>query len=279
MSIWLSILLGFVQGVSEFLPISSSGHLSVLQNLFNVQNIEDSNMFFNVLLHFATLISVCIVYRKDIADMLSELVGFFKDARHPTPDKSEQKPARRFILMIIFACLPLILVLPVHNAIEGLSSSTLFIGIAFLFTGLMLYLSDKMQKGNKTEKNMTIGNALVVGLCQAIGTLPGISRSGATITAGMGVGLNRSFAVKFSFLMSLPAILAANLYELFKVIHKGGIDGGLIPIYLLGMVVAGVTGYFAIRLVHYLAQEGKFGKFCYYCFTVGVITIVLSFIY
>ncbi len=277
MTLLAAILLGIVQGISEFLPISSSGHLSVLQNFFQVRNLEEENLLFDVLLHLATLVSVCIVYRHDIADMIKEAIGFIRDIRHPKPEEGGPKPARRLVLMIIIGTLPLFVVLPFNDLISKLYNNTYFIGAAFLITGGMLYLSDKMQNGRKTEKTMTVGNALVIGACQAVAVLPGVSRSGSTISAGMAVGLNRSFAVKFSFLLSLPAILGANILSLVKALGEG-VDVKLIPIYLAGMAVAGIVGYFAIGLVRMLSQKGKFGKFCYYCFAVGIVTIVLSFI-
>lgn len=277
MSILMAALLGLIQGVTEFLPVSSSGHLAVLQKFFGLQNVEETDMLFDVLLHFATLVSICIVYRRDIAAMIREFIGFFKDARHPKPDDDAPKPARRLLLMIVLACLPLIIVLPFQDAIASLSSSTIFIGIMFLITGGILFFSDRLRQGHKNENSMTVGNTLIIGLAQAIGTLPGISRSGVTITAGMATGLDRNFAVKFSFLLSLPAVLAATLVTLFKALGNG-IDASRIPAYLVGMVIAGVTGYFAISLVKRITAKGKFGKFSYYMFAVGVLTIILSFI-
>jgi len=274
MSLLIAALLGLVQGLAEFLPISSSGHLSVLQNLFGMEQVDT---LFDVLLHFATLIAICIVYRRDIADMISEAIGFFKDIRHPKPDEGEPRPARRLVLMIIIASLPLVLVLPVKDYIDKLNNSTYFIGVAFILTGLILFLSDRMQNGKKTEKNMSVGDAVKIGLVQAIATVPGISRSGSTITAGMATGLNRNFAVKFSFLLSLPAVLAATFMELIDAVNQG-IDTTRLPAYLLGMVIAGLTGFFAIKAVKLIAQKGKFGKFCYYCFFVGILTIVLTII-
>ena len=277
MNYLIAIILGLVQGVTEFLPISSSGHLAVLQNLFDVQDVEADHTFFSVLLHLATLVSVCIVYREDIKGMIMEAFAFIHDARHPKPGHDGVKPQRRLLLMIIISIIPLFIVLPFKDYVESLSSSTMFIGFAFLFTGLMLMLSDKMQNGRKTEKNMSIKDALVIGACQAVAVLPGISRSGATITSGMAVGLKRSFAVKFSFLMSLPAILGANILELFDAFSQG-IDWSVMPMYLVGMIVAGITGYFAIGLVRMLSQKGKFGKFCYYCFAAGAVTIILNIV-
>ena len=274
MSLLFAALLGLIQGIAEFLPISSSGHLAVLQNLFGVGEVDT---LFDVLLHLATLISICIVFRKDIADMIKEAIGFIKDMRHPKPDEGEPKPARRLVLMIIIATLPLVIVLPFKGYIDKLSSSTYFIGVAFLITGAILLLSDRMRNGKKTEKTMTVGDALKIGVVQAIATLPGISRSGSTITGGMAVGLNRSFAVKFSFLMSLPAVLGAVLISLVDAVNEG-VDASRFPAYLLGMAVAGITGYFSIKLVKMLSQKGKFGKFCYYCFAAGIVTIVLTII-
>jgi undecaprenyl-diphosphatase len=279
MSYLLAIILGLVQGVTEFLPISSSGHLSVAQNLLNASDLAvvEEHLFFDTLLHLATLISICLVYWRDIADMVSEAIGFLKDSRHPRPRDTEPKPARRLVLMILVATIPLFVVLPLNEQIEKLYSSTLFIGIAFLLTGAMLFLSDRLPAGRNTEKNMTIGNALVIGGCQAIATLPGISRSGATITAGMASGLERGFAVKFSFLLSIPAVLGANILQLCDALEQG-IDTSLLLPYLSGMAAAGVSGYFAIRLIRYISQKGKFGKFCYYCFLAGIVTIVLTLI-
>ena len=274
MTLLFAAILGFVQGLAEFLPISSSGHLSVLQNLFEMDGVDT---LFDVLLHFATLIAICIVYWQDIVDMIKEVIGFFKDMRHPKPDQGDPKSARRMVLMIIIATLPLVIVLPFKDQIDKLNNNTYFIGIAFLITGAILYLSDKMQNGKKTEKNMSIGDAVKIGMVQAIATLPGISRSGSTITAGMATGLNRNFAVKFSFLMSLPAVLAATLIELIHALENGA-DTAKLPAYLLGMAVAGVTGFFSIKIVKLLSQKGKFGKFCWYCFFIGILTIVLTII-
>lgn len=272
-----ALLLGLVQGIAEFLPISSSGHLAVLQSFFGLTAPGEEDMLFEVLLHLATLLVVVIVYWKDIMEMINEIIGLIHDARHPSPVEGGPRPARRLVLMLIIATLPLLIVLPFNNLINKLNGSTIFVGIAFLVTGLMLLMSDKMRSGRKKAGTMTVTDALVIGVCQAFATLPGISRSGATITAGMSRGLNRSFSVKFSFLLSLPAIFGANIITLFNALEAGS-DGALFPMYLLGMLAAGVSGFFAIGLVRTLSQKGKFGKFGYYCFAAGIATLVLSFV-
>ena len=274
MKIWLAALLGLLQGITEFLPVSSSGHLAVFQRFFGLDEVD---MFFDVLLHFATLIAIIVFYHQEIWDMLKEIVGFFHDLRHPSPDAGEPKPARRLVLMIIIATLPLFIVLPFNDKIEELSNNTLFIGIAFLITGAILLLSDRLQTGRKSAGTMTVGDAVKIGLVQAVATLPGISRSGSTISAGMATGLDRSFAVNFSFLMSLPAVLGATILETKKA-AAAGIAVSSLPAYLIGMVIAGVVGYFAIRLLKILAEKGKFGKFCYYCFGIGILTIILTIV-
>lgn len=278
MSILEAIILGLVQGIAEFLPISSSGHLAILQNLFNMSDIEGGHMLFDVLLHFGTLVAICFMYWPDIKAMFSQTIDLFT-GRNPAPEgKRGQYPAARMFMLIIAATLPLALILPVHNYIEALSESTIYVGVALILTGCMLFVSDRMVKGTKTERNMLFKDALIIGLCQCAATLPGLSRSGTTITAGIATGHDRRYAVKFSLLMSIPAVLGATVLELVKAI-KAGVDVSLIPAYLFGMIAAMVSGVLSIGLLRLVAKKTKFGGFAYYCWVVGVLTIVLSLIF
>ena len=278
MTIGEAIILGLVQGIAEFLPISSSGHLAILQNLFNMSDIEGGHMFFDVLLHFGTLIAICFMYWTDIKAMVVEMLELLSGRKRAANGEKRQYPAARMFILIIVATLPLALILPVNDYIDMLSQSTLFVGIALVLTGFMLLVSDKMEKGSKTEKNMLVKDALIIGLCQCVATLPGLSRSGTTITAGIATGQNRSYAVKFSLLMSIPAVLGATLLELVKVL-KVGIDISLIPAYLFGMIAAMVSGVLSIGLLKMIAKRTRFGGFAYYCWVVGVLTIILSMIF
>ncbi len=278
MTIWNAILLGLVQGIAEFLPISSSGHLSILQNLFHMSTAENGHLFFDVLLHLGTLISICIVYWRDIVAMVRETIAFFRSARLPAEQRRQQLPAARMVLMIILATLPLFLILPVNDLVEQLYYHTFFIGLMLILTGFLLFVADKMPKGTRTEKTMRVRDALIIGVCQAVATIPGLSRSGTTIAAGMATGLDRSFAVRFSFLMSLPAVLGANILSLAKA-AKAGIDVSLLPAYLAGMLVAMVSGVAAIGLVKRLTSKGRFGAFSYYCWGAGALTMILSLIF
>ena len=279
MSIGEAIILGLVQGVAEFLPISSSGHLAILQNLFNMSDIEGGHMFFDVLMHFGTLIAICFMYWNDIKAMVVEMLELLSGRKSFTAEgKPKQYPAARLFLLIVTATLPLVLILPINDYIGELSQSTVFVGIALILTGFILLVSDKMTPGGKTEKNMRFKDALIIGLCQCVATLPGLSRSGTTITAGIATGQNRSYAVKFSLLMSIPAVLGATLLELIKAL-KTGIDASLIPAYLFGMIAAMVSGVLAIGILKMIAKSKKFGGFAYYCWIVGALTIILSMIF
>jgi len=281
MNILFGVLLGLVQGIAEFLPISSSGHLALVETILGSAGAAvaamDDSAFFNIMLHLATLVAVVAAYWQDVKAMAGELVGMVRDVRRGESLASGNVPARRLILMIVVATLPLVLIVPVHNKIEALNGVPWFIGAALILTGLLLFIADHMPQGKKTERDMTVWDAVFIGIAQAIATLPGLSRSGTTITAGMSRNLHRDFAVKFSFLMSLLSVLGAVLLSLVDVI-KDGVEPGILPACLVGMVVAGVTGYFSIKLLQKLVSKGRFGGFAYYCWAVGAISIILSLI-
>lgn len=277
MTIWNAVLLGLIQGVAEFLPISSSGHLSILQNLFGLSTAESGHIFFDVLLHLGTLVSVCVVYWKDIREMIWDCLDLVYVLRYPGMTVAEQLPGARLALMLVVATLPLFAVVFLNDYIEQLYYHNIFIGTALVLTGTMLFISNKLLVGRKNARTMRVRDAFLIGLCQAVATIPGLSRSGTTITAGVAVGLEREFAVKFSFLMSIPAILGANILSLLKAFEYG-VDPQNVPAYLVGTAVAMVMGVLSISLLKYITRKGGFGKFCYYCWGAGFITIILSII-
>ena len=269
-----AFLLGLVQGVAEFLPISSSGHLAIAQNLLGLEGAGSVPEFFDVLLHLGTLIAVFAAYWTDICEMVVELFRGIGDLVHrSTP--SPVPPARRLILLIVVGTLPLFAVLPIRKAVQGLSDNMVFVGAALIVTGILLFLCDRVRKGRKTERSATWVDALLVGVGQAVATLPGVSRSGMTITAGCFVGYERRFAVRFSFLLSIPAVLGANILSVGDAV-RAGINGAEVPMYLVGVVTAAVVGYLCIRLLKYVADKGRFGAFAYYCWAVGILTLVLQ---
>jgi len=283
LSMLSAIFLGLVQGISEFLPISSSGHLSLFQHFLNM-NTADGNLFFDVLLHLGTLIAIFVYYWRDILDLLKELGRLFlvllgkEEKKKKAPASAAGRkltltPDSRMILMIIVATIPLVFVLPIKDKVESLCGNVVFIGCALLVTGTILFISDRLAKGKKTAKNATMLDAFLVGVGQAVAVVPGLSRSGTSISAGMLRGFQRTFAVRFSFLMSIPAVLGANIISI-KDAMEAGIDTSLMPMYVAGTIVAAVSGYFAIRLVNILADKGKFGNFAYYCWGVGAAALV-----
>lgn len=276
MSFFSAIFLGIVQGLAEFLPISSSGHLAFFQTFFGLANVEEENLFFDVLLHLGTLVAVFVAYWPEIKALILEfftMIGLRKLPRGQKPDRL----SRRMILYIIIATLPLVLVLPIKDKVESLYTNSIFIGCAFLVTGTLLFISDAMNHGNKDLKTATLLDVVIVGFGQALAVVPGLSRSGTTISCGLARGFSREFAVKFSFLMSIPAVLGANLLSLIDA-AKTGIDWSLMPMYLAGVVTAAISGYLAIRLLKYITQRGKFGGFSYYCWGAGILTLILSLI-
>ena len=275
LSILNAVFLGFIQGVAEFLPIFSSGHLAVLQNIFNMQTAEEGHMFFDVLLHLGTLISIILVYWKDIVYIVSDTVGLLRSSHETFPEQRTERSGARLLLMLVFGTLPLFLILPFHNSLEQLYYKTGFIGAAFLLNGCLLYVSDRIVPGHGNERTMRIRDALLIGCAQVVATIPGISRSGSTITAGIATGQSRPFAMKYSLLMSVPAVLGANLLSLIKSL-KAGVDWSNFPAYLVGMIVSIVVGYFSIILLQRLLKKGKFGNFAYYMWGVGVVTLIAS---
>lgn len=281
MTYLMSILMGLIQGVAEFLPISSSGHLTLFQAFFGMENIEEQHMFFTVLLHLGTLVSVCIVYRRDIVEMIREFFLGIGALFSKRPDRRPPPPARRLVMLIIVGTLPLFVMVLLKDAVESLFSSAIPVSCMLILTGFILFFSDRMARGRKTARSATVADALLVGCAQAVAIIPGVSRSGATISAGMLRGFDRNFAVRFSFLLSLPAILGANILELKDAVTAADFSTAvapLLPVYLVGVLVAAVVGYFAIRLVKALANQGKFGKFAYYCWGVGAVSLIAGII-
>ena len=276
MSLLSSILLGLIQGLAEFLPISSSGHLAIAEHFLGQAGVPATPDFFDVLLHLGTLVAVFAAYWQDIRDMIVELIDGVRDlVRGTTPNPIP--PARRMILLIIVGTLPLFVVLPVKDLVEGLSGNIYFVAGALIVTGFLLFASDRVKKGRKTERSAKLLDVLLVGIAQAIATCPGISRSGTTITAGCFVGFERKFAVRFSFLLSIPAILGANILSL-KDAAEAGIDWASVPVYLVGVAVSAVVGYVCIRLLKMIAAKGRFGWFAYYCWFAGAATLLLTIV-
>lgn len=276
-----AIFFGIIQGLAEFLPISSSGHLAFFHELFG--NMEEPTLSFDILLHLGTLAAVCIVYYKDIWEMICaffSLMGkIFREKfnfRKISLSKSE-----KFLVMIIVAVLPLIPAALFEDYLEAVRSYIWAIGILWILNGLLLLFSDRIAARRKkldtqdTEKCKTYRSAIAVGLCQVLAILPGISRSGMTTTGGMLCGFDREYAVKFSFILSIPAILGANILSIkdFTAIPSSQI----LP-YICGMIAAMLSGLAAIKLLNYISKKKDFRVFSVYCILLGIGAIILGIV-
>ena len=277
MSIWNAVLLGLIQGIAEFLPISNSGHLAIVNNLFKLSNISEGHALFQTLLFLASLSAVCIVYGPELRAMAFELLSFVDRGPLAGQERSHY-PAARCFFMLVLATLPLFLALPFNSRVETLQNRDIFVGIMLILTGCLLYVSDRMIPGKKNEKSMSVTDALLIGLCQSVSTIPGLSRTAVTMTAGIAVGLRRDFTVNFSFLLSIPAIFGAAILSLGRA-ARDGIDWHSVPAYLIGTAVALVTSVGVIHLMRYISRKGRFGGFAYYCWVVGVLSVILHLIF
>lgn len=291
MSLLESIILGIIQGIAEFLPISSSGHLAIFKKIFGL---SDVGLTYDILLHAGTLVAVFVVYWSDIWKLIKEGVGILVDVcknigrffsskiKKQNGDyiKIVSTPYRKFVMLIIVSTIPTGIFGIVFKKIFNLDNPSLIIpGISLLITALMLYVVDDLPSGKKTPKEMTYKNGLIIGIAQGIATLPGISRSGTTLTVGILNGLDRKFAVKYSFIMSIPAILGAcvlDLKDLF--VPENELSSTELTYYLIGAVVAAVVGYICIRTLLVLFKNRKMKYFSYYCFVVGIIAIIANFV-
>jgi len=265
-----SAILGLVQGLTEFLPVSSSGHLAIFKRILGTETFSVS-LTMDILLHVGTLVAVFMVYYKDIWALVREFFCMLWDLVRGKPDFST--PYRRFVLMVLLGSVPAAFAGVIVK--DAISTLPLFcVGIALFVTALLLWLSDRIVGSHKTMASASLPSALLVGLFQAVAILPGISRSGSTIVGARLAGYSREFAVKFSFILSVPAILGAALLDGIDIL-QGAAPAIAIGPALLGMVVAALSGFLAIRLLIRLVQKSKFHYFAYYCMLAGIVAIVL----
>ena len=274
MSYTEAIILGLVQGLTEFLPVSSSGHLALLQHFFNVES--DKVLMFTVMLHLGTLLSVFIMYWSDIWALIKELFITIADLVTGKGLRLEERPMRKLGLMIIWATIPTAAMGMLFNDFfEGLNSKLWAIGIGWLFTGCMMFFSERIGKSIKTIEKMNFRNGFFIGVLQGIAICPGVSRSGSTLVGGLITGLKRDFAVRFAFLISIPTILGAALLELPDALESAT-DASMAGPMLAGVVVAAVSGVIAIKAMIRVVVDQKLKWFAFYVWALGILTILYS---
>ena len=266
MPILIILLLAFVQSVTEFLPVSSSGHLVLIESLLDLNT---SNLSLNVFLHFATLLSVVVVFHNELRAMIFSLWNVIH--RKNFKEAWEKDGNFRIVILIGIATVPTgIIGLFFHDLFSKFFHDPVWTSIFLMVTGLFLWFSnDRKQQPTMDILEMSVGMALILGLVQGVAILPGISRSGITIVAALGLGLHRSLAARFSFLMSIPAILGATLFE-WREIEFG--HWGAKNLFL-GLLLAFIVGILAIHLVIKTVEKGRFQIFSYYVFPLGLFSL------
>ncbi len=276
MTYFEAIILGLVQGLAEFLPISSSGHLALLQNWFGID--ETKVLLFTVLLHVGTLISVFIVYWKDIWELIVELCITIKDLCTGKGLRLQERPVRKLGVMIIVATIPTAIIgLVFNDFFDSLYTSVIPIGVGLIITGFLLLIAERMNAGNRTIEKMNLRNAIFIGCVQGVAICPGISRSGSTLFGSLVCNLDRKFAVKFVFLISIPSILGSAILEAPEAI-KAGVSAAEIGPVLVGMVVAAIAGLAAIKGMIKIVQDKKLIWFSYYVWILGAIVVLIGII-
>ena len=266
---WQALLLGLLQGLTEFLPVSSSGHLALAQLLLGL---EENMLAFDVALHVGTLAAVFIAFWKDIRDMVLSAVHLVQPAKRR---EAAARPETRLILLLVIAFLPLFVGILFKSRIESLMGNPVYIGVALIVTAFVIKLTDHVKPGKKTERTATVTDSVVVGVMQMAALTPGLSRSGMTISGGLIRGFDRGFAFRFSFLLSIPAILGATVLEIADAV-RGEFEAALLFPMLLGALTAGVTGWIALILLKKLLLSKRFSWFAWYCLAIGALTVILA---
>ena len=300
MSLIQAIFMGILQGLTEFLPVSSSGHLALFKMLFHIDT--DTGILFDVLLHVGTLLAICVVYYKDIFKLFLEgcciirdsfinaavfvknMVLFSKNKAAKVQKENDEihygdyrkivnSSYRKFVMLILVSTIPTgIIGIVGKDVVEQAQEMLIIPGICLIVTAILLLIADHSKGGDKLPKDITYSNAFGIGIVQGIATLPGLSRSGSTITACLLSGFNRTFAVKYSFLMSIPAILGAMLVEI-KDFAEISVSSTEITYYIIGMLIAAVIGYICIKTMLVIVRKKKFFGFAIYCLILGAVSI------
>lgn len=256
-----SIILGIVQGLTEFLPVSSSGHLELGKALLGDDSIPEDSLVFTVVLHFATALSTLIIFRKDIVTLIAALLKF------------EWNEDTQFIVKIMISMLPAgFLGLVFESELEALfGNNIMLVGLMLIFTAVLLFMADRAKK---TTKKVGFWDAFIIGISQAVAMLPGISRSGATISTSVLLGNDKSKAARFSFLMVIPLIFGKIAKDLlsgdlsYTTENFGSLSAGFIAAFLAGL--------FACKLMIRLVKNSQLKYFSYYCFVVGALAVILT---
>jgi undecaprenyl-diphosphatase len=273
MDIFSSILLGVVQGLTEFLPVSSSGHLVLFQNLLGFREPE---LLFDIGLHLGTLVAVCLFFRRDLMAMIVETSEFSFSLLSRKKDRGQIKehPHALMLFWVIVGTIPTGFIgLWFKTPLENLFGDVTVVGLMLICTGLILALTMKIPQNYATRTSVGLFTALAVGVAQGVAIIPGISRSGSTIVCGMFCGLQRETAARFSFLLSIPATLGAMVIQ----ITSEGLGQGAVPALAAGFFASAVVGLLALKILMGMVRKGRLHYFAPYCWAVGLLIVFVSF--
>lgn len=270
-----AILLGIIQGLTEFLPVSSSGHLVLFQQLFGLKEAE---LFFDVCVHLGTLLAVMVVFRQEIMNIIFALLRLFSSSgsKKTVWQKFESDPHLKLAMLIVIGSIPTaVLGFLFRSIADRLFASAFIAGLMLIVTGLLLWITRwaKTRVEQADADPLTPQNALIIGIVQGLAIIPGISRSGSTISIGLMLGINRETAARYSFLLSIPAIFGAGLLSFKEGLSQTDLA---IQISLLGMVTAAFVGYGALKSLLHVVKKGRLHLFAPYCWLVGILTIIFS---
>lgn len=290
MSVLQAIFLGIVQGITEFLPVSSSGHLVIIKQLFGMET--EGGLLFDVMLHVGTLAAVFVVYWKDIRRMILETLLicrdiveniriFLQNKKHHDAlryRKIIHNNYRKFVVLVLVSTIPTGIIGYAGQSLVTAAGKTLLVpSVCLLLSGILLIVAQVSEDGHKIPRDVSYGNAFLIGIAQGLATLPGLSRSGTTITACLLSGFERRFAVKYSFIMSIPAIVGAAILEL-KDLGGEQVSAGLVGNCVAGGIVAAVTGFICMKTMLAAVRHKSFKGFATYCIAVGIVAIVMNFL-
>ncbi|MBQ8075364.1 MAG: undecaprenyl-diphosphate phosphatase [Oscillospiraceae bacterium] len=279
MNILQAVQFGLIQGITEFIPVSSAAHLCILFNLFGLSASGFNVKAFSVFLHFGTILAAFISYWQDFGEVFFQSLEFAASGNGGEGGpKRRSFPAARLMIMMVFSVLPLVMLLPLQRYISRLFDMNGLIGVMLVLTGLILFVSDRLWEREKTERNMSLSDAIIIGLCQMVSSIPGISRTGIVYTAGVAVGLKRDFAAKYAIMLSVPVMFVANIIRLVDAASTSFALAD-IPVCLVGMAAALGSGVLSIRVFRALASKGKLRNVGYYCCVAGVLSVILTMIF
>ena len=271
-----AIILGLVQGLTEFLPVSSSGHLTILQHLFEING--DKVVLFTILLHVGTLFSVTFMYFKDLKELVIELFLTIKDLLTGKGLKLKERPVRKLGVMIVVTTLVTgVIGIAFEDVFVSFYKSLVPVSIGLIITGILLWISESIKPGKRNIENLNFRNAIYIGVMQGIAICPGISRSGATLVGGLTTKLDRAFAVKYAFLISFPAILGSAVMEINELFDAAIAPSSYGPI-IIGMLVAAISGIFAIKAMIAIVSKYSLKYFSVYVWLVAIFLIIYNFL-